>query len=47
MSYSKKWSLKKIETKTILADWRKLKFQEKVFQNFWWNSASIGSQCKT
>ena len=31
---AKKVRLEKIKTKTILADWRKLKCQEKVIQNF-------------
>ena len=30
----KKWGLKKIRTKNLLVDWRKLKCQEKVIQNF-------------
>ena len=33
-SIVKKWGLKNIKTKNILADWRKLKCQEKVIQNF-------------
>ena len=32
----KKWCLKKIETKNILADWRKLKCQEKGSTDFQW-----------
>ena len=33
-SIVKKWGLKKIKTKNILAGWGKLKCQEKVLQNF-------------
>ena len=34
INIAKKVRFKKIKTKTILADWRKLKCQKKVFQNF-------------
>ena len=30
----KKWGLKNSKTQNILAEWRKLKFPEKVLQNF-------------
>ena len=34
-------TLEKIKTKNILADWEKLKCQEKVFQNCQWTDNEI------
>ena len=48
-SIVKKWGLKKIKTKNILADWGKLKHREKfsrISVDWRWNPATIGSHLK-
>ena len=48
-SIVKNWGTKKIKTKNILADWRKLNVRKKLSRisvDRWWNPATTGSHVK-